>query len=58
MYRLLEFSEATGVPLQKCIDEALDEWLACCAAPRMEAMTQPRTNVIQFPRSYATAVSL
>jgi len=34
---LREYSAKTGVPVSKCIDEAVEAWLICTAPVRLEA---------------------
>jgi hypothetical protein len=37
---LRKYSDITGVPVSKCIDEAVERWLNVVAPSRIEAMTR------------------
>jgi hypothetical protein len=39
--QLREYQQATGVPISKCIEEAVTTWLQCIAPTRIEAMNRP-----------------
>lgn len=36
--QIREYSEKTGVPISRCIDEATSQWLQCVAPVRLEAL--------------------
>jgi hypothetical protein len=41
VHRLIEYSEETGLPLQDCLIEALDEFVDCCVRLRLEFLRSP-----------------
>jgi len=55
LHRLLDLQEAGGIPIQQSLDNALEEFIACCVEPRMEALLRPSESrrlavVLQFPQ--------
>jgi hypothetical protein len=39
--RLKAYSAKTGVPVSRCIDEAVSDWLDCVAPTRLKALERP-----------------
>jgi hypothetical protein len=39
--RLKDYSAKTGVPVSRCIDEAVSDWLNCVAPARLRALERP-----------------
>jgi Ribbon-helix-helix domain len=39
--KLRDYQQATGVPISRCIEEAVTTWLTCIAPTRIEAMNRP-----------------
>lgn len=36
MKQICAYSQETGVPIDDCVNEALEEWVECCMTSRLE----------------------
>lgn len=51
--RVRGYSEETGIPVQTCLNEALEEWIVCCMETRLETLrSAPKPKIMLVPGAF------